>query len=55
MATVINQPGTFCFSSDISDIVFGTNDESAELVLTLKCGSARIELLSEIVYSDLSH
>lgn len=55
MATVIRQPGTFCFSSDISDIVFGTNDESAELVLTLKCGSARIELLSEIVYSDLSH
>ena len=55
MGQIISQPSALCFSSDIPDIVFSTQDESATLKANVVCGSDRIEVLADTVYPDLSH
>lgn len=55
MARLLNQPSAVCFSSDIDDIEFSTQDENAVLKVDVVCGSDRIEVLAETVYADVSH
>lgn len=55
MGQILSQPSALCFSSDIEDIKFSTEDENAELEVDVVCGSDRISLLAEIVYPDVDH
>lgn len=55
MGQIISQPSALCFSSDIPDIVFSTQDESATLKANVVCGGDRIEVLAETVCPDISH
>lgn len=52
MATVIQQPDTFCFSSLISDIVFGTSADKCTVTLTVTCGGGSQTLIDETMYPD---
>lgn len=54
MATLISQPNTLCFSSDIADIVFGSNAVRGELVLDIYCNGNRQQVLRETMYADNS-
>lgn len=53
MASVKNQPSALCFSSDIGDIVFGTNSESGILQLDIVHGTDRETLLEETMYPSV--
>lgn len=53
MATLKRYPPSLCFSSDVADIIFGTNDESGILVLDLICAGNRVNVLEETMYADL--
>lgn len=50
MATLISQPSTFCFSSVVEDIVFGTNAESGVLTLSVVHNGAIQPVLAETMY-----
>ena len=52
MATVIQQPETLCFSSLLSDIVFGTSADKCTVTLTVTCGGESQTLIDEIMYPD---
>lgn len=50
MATLLSQPSQLCFSSDVADIVFGSNATNGTLILDLICEGERINLLEETMY-----
>lgn len=52
MATVIQQPETLCFSSLLSDIVFGTSADKGTVTLTVTCGGVSRTLIDETMYPD---
>ena len=53
MATLKQYPPALCFSSDITDIIFGTNDESGILQLDIVHGTERETLLEETMYPSI--
>ena len=53
MATLRQYPPALCFSSDITDIIFGTNDESGILQLDIVHGTERETLLEETMYPSV--
>lgn len=52
MATVIQQPEAFCFSSLLSDIVFGTYADKGTVTLTVTCGGVSQTLIDETMFPD---
>ena len=52
MPTVIKQPQTTCFSSMLSDIVFGTTEDSGAVTLAVVCRGVSQTLISETLYPD---
>lgn len=52
MSTVIQQPETLCFSSLLSDIVFGTSADKGTVTLTVTCGGVSRTLIDETMYPD---
>ena len=54
MATLISQPDTLCFSSDIADIVFGSNAVRGDLELDMYYNGSWRQVLRETMYADSS-
>ncbi|MBR4269619.1 MAG: hypothetical protein IKQ47_07560 [Prevotella sp.] len=54
MAQIVSQPGTFCLSSQIDDIVFSSAEEEGTLTLTLSHGGTVLTVMEETLYTDSS-
>ena len=53
MATLKQYPPLFCFSSDITDVIFSTDDENGILQLDIVHGTERETLLEETMFPSL--
>ena len=53
MATLKQYPPQLCFSSDITDVIFSTDDENGILQLDIVHGTERETLLEETMYPSL--
>lgn len=51
MASIKQQPASFCFSSDIEDIVFTTRDKSGTIQLDIDTGSGRVNIFTETMFA----
>ena len=53
MATIIQQPESFSFSSDIDDIIFATSEERGDILLTVTAAgtNAAVTVLNETLYA----
>lgn len=54
MATLIQQPSALCFSSVIEDVVFGTQDTTSHLLLSVEWAGGSAVVLDETVYKSLN-
>lgn len=52
MAVLKNSPGELCFSSSLTDIVFGTDAGSGRVVLDFICNGQRRNALDETMFAD---